>query len=375
MNDKIKTNPTRAYIYLDNLRYNLENIRKKTNTKILAAVKANAYGHGAIEVSRFIEENKLAEYLGIATTNEAIELREADLSLPILKFSHSTFEEIPYLIKNNIECAVYSTSFLKKAQEEAKKQNKTFYFHLKIDTGMGRVGVLPHELQEFLNIYKNSTNTKLKGVMTHFPVSDERNKSFTKEQIKKFRECVETIKENNIDPGILHTANSGAIIDLPETYFDMVRPGIMMYGYYPSSETTQSVTIKPVMTLVSKILHIKKVKSNTPISYGSTYHTFDNSYIATIPVGYGDGYDRSLSNRGKVCCKGLEYKIAGRVCMDQFMIDLGNNPAKITIEDDVVLFGTYKGSHISLYYLCSLLNTITYEPLCNVAPRIPRIYL
>lgn len=371
-------NPTRAYIDLNKLKYNIMNIRKKTgnNKKILMAVKANAYGHGAITISDFLQSNGLVDYLGVATSGEGLELRKNGINLPILKFSQCFEEEMIDIIKNDIEIASYSEDFINKLNQIANDLGKIAIIHLKIDTGMGRVGVLPKNIEKICNILKKCKNIKLKGIMTHFPSSDSRDKEFTKKQILLFKKCVEEIKSFGLDPEIIHAANSGAVIDHEEAYFDMVRPGIMCYGYYPSNETSQKISIEPIMSLVSKISYLKKVEKNTPISYGRTYHTFEKEcYIATIPTGYGDGYNRSLSNRGKVCIKETEYKIAGRICMDQFMIDIGGNSPKLKTGDDVVLFGSFNKDSISLDYLCSLLNTINYEVLCNVAPRVERIYL
>ncbi|MGM0607133.1 MAG: alanine racemase [Candidatus Muiribacteriota bacterium] len=367
-------NPTKAIISFDNLKFNLENIRKKTDNKILFAVKANAYGHGDIEIAKFCQENNLVDYFGVATTEEALKLRKGGVLIPILKFSQCFKEDIEALVDYNIEVAAYSEEFILKAQKIAQNIKKKLSIHIKVDTGMGRVGLTEDEIIPFCNKLKTSSSILVKGVMTHFATSDSKNKEQSWKQLEKFKKFISIIKNQNINSGIIHAANSGAVTDIPESYFDMVRPGIMAYGYYPSEETTESVPLKPVMTMISRVSHIKKVPAKTTISYGATYKTFEPSYIATIPVGYGDGYSRSLSNRGKVMIKGKEFKIAGRVCMDQFMIDIGQNTNKIKTGDEVILFGKKAENEVKLNYICSILNTIPYEVLCNVAPRVPRIY-
>ncbi|MFW5782431.1 MAG: alanine racemase [Candidatus Muiribacteriaceae bacterium] len=367
-------NPTRAYVNLNILRKNLENIREHTGRKILVAVKANAYGHGAVRVSSFIEKHSLAEYLGVATVSEGVELRKAGISLPILKFSECMPYEIDDLIKYNIECAVYSADFIRHLSNRLERSSGNIPVHLKIDTGMGRVGVPYKDLDSIISILSDSA-LNIKGVMTHFPESDSRDKGFTEKQIQIFSECVDRIRESGISPEIIHTANSGAVIDHPDSWFDMVRPGIMCYGYYPSNETSETVKIQPVLSLVTKISYLKETGADFSVSYGCTYRTFEKTHIATIPVGYGDGYSRLFSNRAITGIHGRQYRIAGRVCMDQCMIDIGQNDSDIKPGDDVVLYGKYGEDDISLDYLCSLIPTIPYEPLCNIAPRVPRIYI
>ncbi|MFA5479266.1 MAG: alanine racemase [Candidatus Muiribacteriota bacterium] len=365
---------TKALINLSNLEFNLKNIKSKTGKKILLAVKANAYGHGAVRVSQFVQKNNLVDYVGVATLEEALELKKNNITLPVLKFSQPLEEELNYIVDNNIETALYSPEILQKMNSLAIKKNKSVQIHVKIDTGMGRVGLQPDELGDFLTLLSTMTMINLKGVMTHLASSDSDNHEFTLKQLELFRLSLELIRQSGFNPELIHAANSGGILQFEESYFDMVRPGIMAYGYYPSPEVKKSIEIKPVMTLVSKISYIKKVHTNTPISYGGTYRTFEPSYIATIPAGYGDGYSRSLTNRGKVMISGLEFKIAGRVCMDQFMIDIGKNEAGVKVGDEVVLFGSKGQNSVSLDYLCSVIGTIPYEPLCNIAPRVERYY-
>ncbi|MCK9225627.1 MAG: alanine racemase, partial [Candidatus Muirbacterium halophilum] len=319
-------NPTKAFISLKNFKYNLQNIKKHVgNKKMLIAVKGDAYGHGAVRLCELIEKDKLADYLGVATSGEGLILRKANIKLPILKFTQCFPEELEELIQNNIEIAVYSEDFLEFAADITKKNNKELKIHIKIDTGMGRVGITKNSYKSIISILKKNPQLKTTGFMTHFAAADFKKKDFTILQNKRFMHAIEFFKKNGINPEIIHAANSGAVIDHPDTWYDMVRPGIICYGYYPSNETSETIKIKPVMTLTSVVSFIKKVAANTPISYSMTYKTPEKNYIATIPVGYGDGYSRLLSNRGKVSIKTREYKVCGRICMDQFMVDIGKN--------------------------------------------------
>ena len=258
-------------------------------------------------------------------------------------------------------------------QEQSALQNKVTEVHIKVDTCMGRTGCSPDDTLKLARLIIKCSNLKLAGVCTHFPSADTKDKSFTQKQIEVLKKVVALLKNNNINPGIVHAANSGAIIDLSEAYFDMVRPGIMLYGYYPSQEQKRILPLKPVMELVTKVVFIKKVKKGTPVSYGMTYKTGEETKIATLPLGYADGYNRLLSNKAAVLVNNKCYKISGRICMDQCMINIGLK-SDIKLYEDVTLFGPNSrgpdGEEIAL-----LLNTIPYEVTCNISKRVPRIYL
>lgn len=365
---------TRAIIHLDNLQHNIRLVQEQVGrkVKICIAVKADAYGHGAVEVAQAgIKSGVFA--LGVATVLEGIELRQADIKSPILLYSLPIPEEIPEIVKYDITPLVADEDFIIALQELSVLQNKVIEVHIKVDTGMGRIGCQPEDTHKLARLISECSNLKLAGVCTHFPAADKKERSFTLKQIEILKRVVAQLKENNINPGIIHAANSGAIIDQPEAYFDMVRPGIMLYGYYPSQEQKRILPLKPVMELITKVVFIKKVKKGTPVSYGMTYKTGEETKIATLPLGYADGYNRLLSNKGDVFVKNKRYKICGRVCMDQCMIDIGIK-SDIKLYEDVTLFGPNPqgpdGEEIAI-----LLNSIPYEVTCNISKRVPRIYL
>jgi len=361
-----------AIINLNNIRKNLKGIREKVGdkVKICPAVKADAYGHGAVAISKMIENEKLAEYLGVATVEEGIELRENGINLPILLFGVTFKDQLQKAIENNLTLTIVSLKTLEDTINISQKLNKKAKIHIKVDTGMGRIGATASESIEIIkNAYK-SENIILEGVFTHFPKSDEKDKSFSLNQIEIFKKLKKDVENLNINIPLFHMANSGAILDLPSSYFDMVRPGVMTYGYYPSKETSESIKIYPSMKLRTEIAFIKKVKKGTPISYGGTFIAPKDCYIATVPIGYADGLNRQLSNRHDVIIDNKTYKIAGRVCMDQTMIYLEDDFYDIGTE--VVFFDFDK---ITVSTVAEELSTIPYEVTCWISKRVKRYYI
>ena len=239
---------------------------------------------------------------------------------------------------------------------------------------MGRVGVVWNESLPFIKFINQSEGINLKGLYTHFATSDEHDKNYAQLQFSHFQEVIHQLKQNNIHIPLKHCANSGAIIDLPETYLDIVRPGVMMYGYYPSSETSESVPIKPALTFKTRISHIKEVPQKTSISYGRKFTTAETCRIATIPVGYADGYNRLLGNKAKVTIKGKQYPVVGRVCMDLILINIGQD-TNINIGDEVILFGKKEDNNFTVNEICDLIDTIPYEVTCWISKRVPRYYI
>ncbi|HPB48527.1 MAG TPA: alanine racemase, partial [Exilispira sp.] len=341
------------------------------NVLICPAVKANAYGHGAVEISKMFEREKLANYLGVATVEEGVELRNAGIKLPILLFGVTFKDQLNLSIKNDLTLAVVNMQTLMETVEIAKKMNKRATIHLKVDTGMGRIGCKPSEA---LNIVKNAYNYKdfvyLEGLFTHFPKSDEKDKTFSYKQIEIFKSLKQQIEKENIHIPIYHMANSGAILDLKESYFDMVRPGVMAYGYYPSDETTESIKLYPSMQVRTEIAFIKKVESGTPISYGGIYVAQTDRYIASLPIGYADGINRLLSNKHNVLINGKQYKIAGRICMDQIMVDLCDDFYDVGTQ--VIIFGY---DTITASDVAREVGTIPYEVTCWISKRVKRYYI
>lgn len=361
-----------AEINLDNIAYNMSNIRKAINkkTKIMAIVKADAYGHGAIEVAKTALYNG-ADWLGVAIIDEAIELRKNNIFEPILILGHTIEHKLLQVIKYNITQTVFSYDMAKKLSDEAKKIEKTVNIHIKIDTGMCRLGFLPNDktIDEIIAI-KNLPYINITGIFTHFATADIKDKTFAKEQFKKYMEVIKKLEENGINNLIKHISNSGAILDLEEYRLDMVRAGIILYGMYPSNEVLKNISLKPAMSLKTHISYVKEIEENVSVSYCRTYFTSKKTKIATIPVGYADGYSRILSNKARVFINGKYANVIGNICMDQFMIDVTHIPN--VKEGDIV---TLMGENIKAEELANLQNTINYEVVCNIGKRIPRVYI
>jgi alanine racemase len=369
---------TRAIIHLENIVHNLNCIKSLVGekTKICAAVKADAYGHGAVEVSD-TALNWGVEFLAVATVSEAVILRTNGITAPILLFSIVTDSEIPQIVDYGISPFVGDIHYVNKINSEASKKSKVVPVHIMIDTGMGRIGITPDLAPGLSEQIQGMTNIKLEGTCTHFPVSDsliQEDIEFTRNQIHLFNKTTEAFKIRGIDPGIRHTANSGGILAYKEAHFDMVRPGICLYGYYPDGKMDRTqASFKPVMELVSRILFIKKVSKGTSISYGRTWKAPEDTYIASIPIGYGDGYNRLLSSRSKVLINNRLYPVVGRICMDQLMVNLGPK-TNIQLFDAVILFGPQKEAPDAAD-ISELTNTIPYEVTCNINKRVPRDYV
>lgn len=365
---------TRAVIHTENYRNNVQLVRKRVGKDrlICAAVKADGYGHGAFEMARIGLEEGVTHF-AVATVGEGVLLREQGLSSSLILFTLPQPEEICDIVEYNIQPFVADVEYIGLLQAEGKKQRKIVQVHLHIDTGMGRIGCEPEKAAELAVFIDNLENINLAGVSTHFACADSRDKTFTDIQLNKFRNAVSSIKDAGIDPGIVHASNSAAIIGFTESWMDMVRPGIMLYGYYPGNEQPRDLNLKPVMELKTKVVFLKRVPAGKTLSYGATYTTSRETVIATLPVGYGDGYNRLLSSRGKVIIRGKEYTIAGRVCMDQCMVDLGPD-TDVELYDDVILFGPDPVGP-SAKDIAGITGTIPYEVTCNVNKRVPRIYL
>jgi len=366
--------PTRAIIHTDNFRHNIKLVRSQVGREklVCAAIKADAYGHGANELcSIAIEEG--VSYFAVATVGEGVSLRKNNLTIQIILLTLTTPEEFSEIISNGIQPFVADRQYIKGLNREAKKQGRVLDIHLHIDTGMGRIGCRPELAAELANLIESLENVNLKGVSTHFACADEPSKSMTNMQIKIFKAAVEQIKNEGINPGIVHASNSAAIVGFSESWIDMVRPGIILYGYYPGHEQERSLGVKPVMEFRTEVVFLKRVKAGQPLSYGATYITERETVIATLPVGYGDGYNRLLSSKGIILINGKKYTVAGRVCMDQLLIDLGPD-TDVDLYDEAVLFGPGPDEQTA-EDLADILDTISYEITCNVNKRVPRVYL
>ncbi|MGB9814060.1 MAG: alanine racemase [Thermovenabulum sp.] len=369
--------PTRAEILLDNLKHNIKEVLriKDRNSKFCAVVKADAYGHGAVEVSR-IALSMGADYLAVAFLDEALVLRKEGIEAPILILGFTPEDQFDKIIENDITQTVFSFELAKKLSLKAREMGKSAKVHIKLDTGMGRIGFLAEtsslpEIEEIFNL----PNIEVEGIFTHFAKADEKDKGFTFEQFDRFMTVVGKLENKGYKIPIKHVANSAAIIDLPETHLDMVRAGIMLYGCYPSDEVDkEKVDLKPVMCFKTKIAHLKELEKGKPISYGGTFITQRKSKIATLPVGYADGYFRLLSSKGEVVVRGKRAKVVGRVCMDQCMIDV-TDLEEIKVGDDVELFGEGRENGVTADEVAKMIGTISYEVLCAVSKRVPRVYI
>jgi alanine racemase len=335
-------------------------------------VKADAYGHGAIAVSRAALEAGVG-FLGVATAAEGRELREAGIGAPIIIFSQTSAEDLDSVIDLELIPMVCDEEFIESAAQAANIAGRQLTVHLKLDTGMGRLGCPAEEAAALAKKIAEANKLTLGGVATHFAVSDSllpEHVAYTKEQIKKFSEAVAAIKDAGVEPGIVHAANSGALIFHEDSYFDMIRPGIFLYGYSPAAKTG-GLAAEPVMELKSVISNIKKIKKGQSVSYGRTWTAEHDTYAGVIPAGYGDGFPRLLSNNYSVLINGKTYPLAGRICMDQCMVDLGIEP-EVKRWDEVLIFGQ---NFTNAADIAEKLNTIPYEITCNINKRIPRKYI
>ena len=368
--------PTCAEINIRALIHNLNQAKRLAGSKsqILSIVKADAYGHGAVKISKALVRNGI-HHLGTALVEEAVELRDAGIKIPIIVLGGIFKEQIPKIAEYSLTPVVYQEDFLKAVAKEARKSNKKVNIHIKIDTGMGRIGVLPDEAVDFAKKAASQKNIKVEGIMTHFADADLADKAYAEKQMAEFTSIVNKLNEEGIDIPYQHIANSAALVSFENNKFNMARPGIMLYGYAPSAEGKErGLNLIPVMSLKTKVLHLKKVSAGTYISYGRTFVAKRDSVIATLPVGYADGYSRALSNKGFVIVKGKRAPIAGRVCMDMTMIDVTGIDG-VEINDEVVLIGKQGKEAITADDVAMLTNTISYEVLCCIGKRVPRVYI
>jgi len=366
--------PTVAEIDLDamtaNVRFFQNHIPK--DVEVMAVVKANAYGHGVIPVVRHLQSIGI-HHFAVALMDEAIELRKAGINDPILILGHTPIEAIEAAFLNDVHVTVFTKDVLDQIHQIGEEKKQRLKVHIKIETGMGRIGVYPDDVQDFYDLIQKSPWIELEGVFSHFATADEKKKDFTKIQYQRFLEVVKQIEKYQPIP-FIHISNSAAMIDLPELQQTMVRLGISLYGMLPSDEVKIGQhDLKPVMRLKTKISFVKRVYPGQTISYGATYRVEKESMIATIPIGYADGFFRGLSNRGYVLVRGEKSPIIGRVCMDQTMIDVSHLP-HIESGEEVVIYGEQQGQWIMMDEQARLLNTVNYELATSVGYRIPRLY-
>lgn len=368
-----------AEINLDAIKENVLAMKQhiSENTKILAVIKTDGYGHGAIPIANELEMEDSVYGFAVATAEEALDLRKNNIEKPILILGYTFPGKYEELIKNNISMALFRKDSLLEIEEVARQIGQKALVHIKVDTGMGRIGVMPNEAGiSFAGDIIHSPYLCLEGVFTHFAKADEKDKEFTYGQLKKFHDFVGKIEETyNYNIPIKHTSNSAGIIDIGEANMDLVRAGIILYGLWPSDDVSREVlTLKPALSLYSTIVYIKEIEKGTSVSYGGKFVADKKMKIATIPVGYGDGYPRSLSGKGYVLINGKKAPILGRVCMDQFMVDV-THITDVKMGDKVTLIGKDNEERITVEELGELADKFNYEFVCGLSKRIPRTFV
>jgi len=363
--------PTWAEIDLDNLEHNYQQLRRHLSpkTKMMVTVKADAYGHGLIPVSKKLISCGV-DFLGVASIDEGIKLRESGITAPILVLGMVLKEDIEPLFEFDLATAVCEMQLAKALNAKARSLKKKINIHVKVDTGMGRIGVKHEDALSLVKEIAELSHLFIEGIFTHFAFADM-NKKFTLYQLRLFERLVRELDNRGVRIPFVHAANSMGVLDYKHSHFNMVRPGLVIYGIYPKENVR--INLKPVLSLKTKVVFVKKVSAGVGISYGHEYTTRKSTKIATLPIGYGDGYPRNLSNRAPVLIKGKRFKICGRICMDQIMVDTGNSSVKAG--DEVVLIGAQKKARIAAEELAQLSATIPYEIVCGLGSRIPRVYL
>lgn len=368
--------PVWAEVDLNNLEHNMKQIKKVSKGKdIIAVVKADAYGHGAIETAPVLIENG-ATKLAVAIITEAMELRRTGIEASIMILGYTPLAFARDLINYSIEQTVYSYDYAAVLSKEAQRLKKKAKMHIAVDTGMGRIGFLPNEesVEEVLKISK-LPNVELEGVFSHFSAADEEDKTYTIEQKDKFNWFLKELNKKGIKINTKHISNSAAIIDLPDLDYDAVRPGIITYGYYPSEEVNKdALELKRVMTLKTNVIHVKQIAEGECISYGRSFKTQRPSIIATLPVGYADGYTRLLNGKAKVIINGKLAPVVGKICMDQCMVDV-TDVGQVNVGDEVILLGEQNNIKFDADDIAELLGTISYEVICMISKRVPRVYI
>jgi len=364
-------------IDLNAIASNVRKLRSIINpgARLMTVVKADGYGHGAVKVARTALENG-ADHLGVARIDEGIELRKAGISAPVLIFGHTAQERANDLIDHDLTPTVYTLDSARAFCRTAGFRGKPLGVHIKVDTGMGRLGLMreaSHTTDMIMEIAKLS-HIDIQGIFTHFASADSRDKTFAREQFKRFTDILAQLKTRGINPGICHAANSAAVIDMPETHLDMVRTGIATYGLYPSGEVDKGkINLTPALTLKTRIIHLKQFPEGHCLGYGGTWKSIRPSRIATLPIGYADGLKRMLSSKGYMLVKGRKAPIVGRICMDMTMLDVTEIP-DISAGDEAIIIGSQANNEIHADALANEIDSINYEIVTTIGQRVTRVY-
>ena len=367
--------PTWVEVDLDRFRRNLGAIRSAIGERrrILLVVKADAYGHGAVEIAHHAVRAGV-NMLGVATLHEGIELRSSGLSAPVVILSPTLLDEVDEILEHRLTPSVTSVEFADRLSARSAAQQLLTRFHVEVDTGMGRTGVSDSEAVEFIARVAHLSNLKLEGVYTHFPDADSGDPSGTEEQVRKFETILRALSLRNIDVPLRHAANSAGLLSVPDSYLDMVRPGILAYGFYPTREVPRSVEVEGIMSFKTRVVQLRDLPPGRNVSYGRTYTTKRWTRIGVLPVGYGHGYPWQLSNKGQVLIRGQRAPIVGRVTMDLTMVDT-TDIESVALGDEVVLWGEQQGARIGLDEVAAWAQTIPYDLLCSMGKRVVRVFL
>lgn len=369
--------PTWTEVNLDAIAKNVRNIKELIGEKkeLMAVVKGNAYGHDILEVSLVVLKNG-ASRLAVARLEEGIFLRKAGVVAPILILGLTLKQQAELLVYYNITPAVCEYEMIEKLSESAIKVGKVVKVHLKVDTGMGRIGILSHDILRFIEKIRALKKVEIEGIFTHFSVADEKNKTYTEEQFKKFMEVLTLLEKEEKRIPIKHVGNSATLLDLPHMWLDLVRPGISIYGLYPSTEVQKTIKLIPAHSFRTRIVFLKELSAGEYVSYGRTYTTIKKrTKVASLPVGYADGYNRLLSNQGEVLVRGRRFPIIGRICMDQCMVDV-SSLLEVKIGDEVVLWGRQGQEEITVEEISEKIGTINYEIVhMPDKKRVPKLFI
>ncbi|HOA55142.1 MAG: alanine racemase [Clostridiaceae bacterium] len=372
-----KLNRAWAEIDLDAIAHNTREIKKLTGSKVemMGVVKADAYGHGVLEVVRTLLDNGVTQ-LAVSMLDEAIQIRKMGIDVPILVLNYTDPARADEIIHNRVTQTVFSTDLAQALSAAAVRLGKDVRIHVKVDTGMTRVGFIPgyNAVRNIMEISR-LPGIILEGIFTHFASADESDKSYTLMQFERFMNLCTELTRAGIHIPVKHVCNSAGILQYPEMHLDIVRPGIILYGLYPSREVAGKIDLRPAMTLKANVIFVKDVDKDTYVSYGRTFRTDRKSRIATIPIGYADGYTRLMSNKGRMLVNGEYAPVIGRICMDQCMLDVTDLKHDVHVGDEVVIFGRQNGSCISVDEIADQVGTINYELVCIIGKRIPRVYL
>ncbi len=360
---------TCAQIHLDHLRFNYRQIQKRIfPARLIPVVKADAYGHGAIPVSTCLVDAG-APLLAVAQYQEAMDLRESGIHLPILIFGRLFPDELPDALKAGFRLTVFSREDIQWIERLAS--SRPVHVHVNMETGMGRVGVLSSQEKSVFDLLTQSTHCIWEGLYSHFATSDEADKTYAHLQLNRFQAILQRLTDKNALPPMVHMANSGAILDIPEARFDTCRSGLLLYGHYPSKETSRSIPLKQVMTLTTRVAHIRRLPAGHNVSYGRRWQTDRETTIAVLPIGYADGVRRQLTGRLQVMVGNRQYPVVGTITMDQMMIDVGDD--SVRVGDEVMIWGDAPNGSIQVLDVAESMGTIPYEMTCGISRRVPRV--